>query len=123
VNLVLANQGIDMTNLRSISAAAVAWPVLLAFACVAHGQQDPAQGNKAAKPPVEAAAAESGVATQKPAKPGAQGGSTSPEADAAAAAKGNKAGKPSVAEAASRAGVATQKPAKSGTQSGAASAP
>ena len=110
-----------MTNLRPISAATVALPVLLAFVSVAHGQ-DPAQGNKAAKPPVEAAASQSGVATRKPAKPGAQGGSTSQEADAAAAAKGNKAGKPSVAEAASRAGVATEKPAKSGTQSGAAAA-
>jgi len=111
-----------MTHLRSTAAATVALPALLALASMAHGQQDPAQGNKAAKPPVEAAASQSDVATRKRAKPGAQAGPTSPDADAAAAAKGNKAGKPSVAEAASRAGVATRKPAKSGTQSGAAPA-
>ena len=85
-----------------------------------------AEGNKAAKPPVEAAAAEAGVVTKKPAKQGAQGGPATPEADTAAAAKGNKAGKPPVDDAAAKAGVATKKPAKSGTQSGpapAASAP
>ena len=112
-----------MMNFRSTSAAALALPALLALALsTAHGQQDPAQGNKAGKPPVDAAAEQSGVATKKPAKPGAQSGPATPEADAAAAAKGNKAGKPSVAEAASRAGVATEKPAKSGTQSGEAPA-
>ena len=112
-------------NFRSTSSAALVLPVLLTVALsAAHGQQDPVQGNKAAKPPVDAAAEQSGVATKKPAKPGAQSGPATPEADAAAAAKGNKAGKPSVDDAASRSGVATKKPAKPGAQSGpAASAP
>ncbi len=35
-----------------------------------------AAGNKAAKPPVDAAASSAGVATKKPAKPGAQSGPT-----------------------------------------------
>jgi hypothetical protein len=35
-----------------------------------------AAGNKATKPPVEAAASSAGVATKKPAKPGAQSGPT-----------------------------------------------
>jgi hypothetical protein len=118
----------DMMNFRSASTA-LALPIVLTFAAsFAHGQQDAApsaaQGNKAAKPPVEAAAQESGAATRKPAKPGAQAGPATPEADAADAAKGNKAGKPSVDEAASRSGIATKKPAKPGVQSGpAASAP
>jgi hypothetical protein len=116
-------------NVRS-AALAIAFPALLALVMspVAHGQQDSksppsaAEGNKAAKPPVEAAASQSGVATKKPAKAGAQSGPASPEADATKAAKGNKAGKPSVDDAAERAGVATKKPAKTGTQSGAAPA-
>ena len=122
-----------MIQFRSNFAAAIALPVLLTFAVSsAHGQRDAAsapsgaEGNKAAKPPVEAAAAEAGVVTKKPAKQGAQGGPATPEADTAAAAKGNKAGKPPVDDAAAKAGVATKKPAKSGTQSGpapAASAP
>jgi len=98
-------------------------PVLLALVVTpaARGQQDSAsapsaaQGNKAARPPVEQAASQSDVATKKPAKAGAQSG---PQSADAAAAKGDKAGKPPVAEAASRAGVATKKPAKRGTQSG-----
>jgi hypothetical protein len=127
-------QEIVMIKFRSTFAAAIALPVLLTFAVsAAHGQRDAAssppsgaEGNKAAKPPVEAAAAETGVVTKKPAKQGAQGGPATPEADTAAAAKGNKAGKPPVDDAAAKAGVATKKPAKSGTQSGpapAASAP
>jgi len=118
-----------MINFRSASTA-IALPILmtLAWSPAAHAQQDPApsaaQGNKAAKPPVDAAATESDVATKKPAKPGAQAGPATPEADAADAAKGNKAGKPSVDHAATRSGVATKKPAKPGAQSGpAASAP
>jgi len=35
-----------------------------------------AKGNKAGKPPVDAAASQSGVATKKPAKPGVQSGPT-----------------------------------------------
>jgi hypothetical protein len=117
-----------MMNFRS---ASTALPLVLALtvspAVVA--QQDAAsapsaaEGNKAARPPVEAAASQAGVATRKPAKPGAQSGPASDGAEAAAAAKGNKAGKPPVDAAADRAGVATKKPAKPGTQSGAASAP
>ncbi len=112
-------------NVRCTSAAFASAILLTLPLSAAHGQQDSAQGNKAAKPSVEAAASRSGVATEKPAKSGAQGGAATPEADAAAANKGNKAGKPPVADAAARAGVATKKPAKSGTQSGAtpASAP
>ena len=122
-----------MITFRSHFAAAIALPVLLTFAVsAAHAQRDAAsaptaaEGNKAAKPPVDAAAAETGVVTKKPAKSGAQGGPATPEADNAAASKGNKAGKPPVDDAAAKAGVATKKPAKSGTQSGpapAASAP
>ena len=119
--------------IRSRSAStAVALPLLLALAgSPALAQQDAAsapsaaQGNKAGKPPTDAAANESGVATKKPAKPGAQSGPASPEADAAKA-KGNKAGKPSVDDAAARSEVANKKPAKQGSQSGpapAASAP
>ena len=116
-------------NIRSASTALVL-PFLLALVAspAAHAQQDAAsapsaaQGNKAARPPVESAASQSGVATKKPAKAGAQSGPAPAEADTAAAAKGNKAGTPPVAEAASRAGVATKKPAKPGTQSGAAPA-
>ena len=106
------------------ASTALALPVLMALAAspAAQAQQDPAQGNKAAKPPVEDAASRSDVATKKPAKAGAQSGPAS-ASEATTAAKGNKAGKPPVAEAASRAGVATKKPAKPGTQSGAASAP
>jgi hypothetical protein len=114
-----------MMNLRSVFTA-LALPISLTFALspAAHGQQDAAQGNKAAKPPVEAAASQSGVATKKPAKTGAQAGPATAQADAAQAAKGDKAGKPSVDEAATRSGVATKKPAKPGAQSGpAASAP
>jgi hypothetical protein len=121
-----------MMNIRSASKA-LALPVLLALVgSPAYAQQDAAsvpsaaQGNKAAKPPTEAAAEESGVATKKPAKPGAQSGPAAPEVDAAKSAKGNKAGKPPVDDAAARSDVATKKPAKGGTQSGptpAASAP
>lgn len=119
-----------MTTYR-FACAVLAWPLWLALAGApsAQAQQDStpapsaAQGNKAAKPPVEEAASQSDVANKKPAKAGAQSGPATPEADAAAAAKGNKAGKPSVDQAASRAGVAAEKPAKSGTQGGAASAP
>jgi hypothetical protein len=120
-----------MMNIRSASTT-ITLPLFvvlaLALSPAAHAQQksaptpSAAEGNKAAKPPVDAAAAESGVATKKPAKPGAQSGPAAPEADAATAAKGNKAGAPPVAEAASRSGVATKKPAKSGTQSGPAPA-
>ena len=116
-------------NLRSATTV-LALPFVLTFALApaAHGQQDAApsaaEGNKAAKPPVDAAASQSGVATKKPAKSGAQAGPATPEADAAQANKGNKAGKPPVGDAAARAGVATNKPAKPGAQSGpAASAP
>ena len=121
-----------MMKFRSASTA-LALPMLFALVgSPALAQQDAAsapsaaQGNKAAKPPVDAAATESGVATKKPAKAGAQSGPAASEVDAAAAAKGNKAGKPPVDDAAARAGVANKKPAKSGTQSGpapAASAP
>jgi hypothetical protein len=121
-----------MMNIRSASTA-LALPVLLAFAgSPAQAQQDAAsapsaaQGNKAAKPPTDAVATESGVATKKPAKTGAQSGPTAPEVNAAKSTKGNKAGKPSVDDAAARSEVAKEKPAKSGTQSGpapAASAP
>ena len=116
-----------MMNFRSASTT-LALPLLLALAgSPALAQQDAAsapsaQGNKAGKPPTDAAATESGVATKKPAKPGAQSGPAAPEADAAKASKGNKAGKPSVDDAAARSEVATKKPAKSGSQSGAAPA-
>jgi hypothetical protein len=121
-----------MTHFRSIPAALLLSSMALVAspAALAQTQQDAesatsaAQGNKAGKPPVDAAAARSGVATKKPAKPGAQSGPATPEADAADAAKGNKAGKPPVEEAAQRSGAATKKPAKPGAQSGpAASAP
>jgi hypothetical protein len=118
-------------NVRSTSVA-LTLPILLALTMspAAQAQQVPASpasaahGNKAGKPPVDDAAAQSDVATKKPAKPGAQSGPSTPEADAAGAAKGNKAGKPSVDEAAKRSDVATKKPAKPGAQSGpAASTP
>jgi hypothetical protein len=119
---------IDMMNIRSASTA-LALPVLLALVgSPAQAQQDAAsvpsaaQGNKAAKPPTDAVATESGVATGMPAKPGAQSGPEAPEVDAAKSAKGNKAGKPPVDDAAARSEVATKKPAKSGTQSGPAPA-
>jgi hypothetical protein len=94
----------------------------------ASGAEAAAMGNKAAKPPVDAAASQANVATKKPAKAGAQAGPVAASgADVAdsKAAKGNKAGKPPVDAAASQADVATKKPAKAGAQSGpvAASAP
>lgn len=89
----------------------------------ASAADDAAKGNKAAKPPVEAAASQAEGATKKPAKPGAQAGPMSTSAADAKAAKGNKAGKPPVDAAASQADVATRKPAKPGAQSGPASAP
>ena len=116
-----------MMTLRSASTV-LALPVLLALAAspAVHAQQNPsspeptAQGNKAAKPPVDAAASQSGVATRKPAKPGVQSGPTTPEAEAA---KGNKAGTPAADDDTARADVATKKPAKPGAQSGPASSP
>jgi hypothetical protein len=92
----------------------------LALVLPAHAQQ----GNKPERPPVEAAASQSGVATKQPAKPGSQSGAASaPAAAAASAAQGNKAGTPPSSDEAARSGVATKKPAKPGAQAGPASAP
>jgi hypothetical protein len=91
----------------------------LALVLPAHAQQ----GNKAERPPVEAAASQSGVATKQPAKPGSQSGAASAPGAAASAAQGNKAATPPSSDEAARSGVATKKPAKPGAQAGPASAP
>jgi hypothetical protein len=113
-----------MNHFRFLSKAA-AVPVLLALvAAPVLAQQAPAaQTDKAARPPVDAAASQSGVATKKPAKSGTQSGATPPQADAASAPQSNKAAKPGVADEAARSGVATKKPAKAGAQAGPASGP
>jgi hypothetical protein len=121
-----------MTKFRSIAttttAAFALVPLLmgLTVAPAAHAQAvaasapDASQGNKAAMPPVDAAASQSGVATKKPSKAGAQSGPVSASGPAAAGdgAKTNKAGKPPTDAAAAESGVATKKPAKAGAQSG-----
>jgi hypothetical protein len=120
----------EITMIRSrLLSVALALPMLsaLAVAPAVHAQAAPAasvpQGDKAGRPPVEAAASQSGVATKKPAKSGTQSGPTSAQADAATAEKGNKATKPAVSQEAARSGVATKKPAKAGAQAGPASGP
>jgi hypothetical protein len=119
-------QEITMNPFRFLSRPACV-PVLLALvAAPVLAQQAPtAQTDKAARPPVEAAASQSGVANKKPAKAGTQSGAT-PQggaASAASAVQSNKAGKPAVADEAARSGVATKKPAKAGAQAGPASGP
>jgi hypothetical protein len=110
-----------MTKLRLILPPSLA--LLLAcssMAFTAHAQPastaSPDSGNKAGKPPTDAAASRAGVATKKPSKPGAQSGP--PAASTPDSSSGNKAAKPPTDEAASRSGVATKKPAKPGAQSG-----
>jgi len=111
-----------------VLSAALALPMLSAIVVAPAVHAQPAQsasvpqGDKAGRPPVEAAASQSGVATKKPAKSGTQSGPTSAQADAASAEKGNKATKPAVSQEAARSGVATKKPAKAGAQAGPASA-
>jgi hypothetical protein len=110
-----------MNTSRFLSRAACVPALLALVAAPVLAQQ--AQTDKAARPPVEAAASQSGVANKKPAKAGTQSGATPPQAQAASAVQSNKAGKPAVAGEAARSGVATKKPAKAGAQAGPASGP
>jgi hypothetical protein len=83
-------QEIDMTpHTTKTLLYALTLSASLAAPFAAHAQTTPSaaaaasaasaaeKGNKAGKPPVDAAASEAGVATKKPAKPGAQSGQAS----------------------------------------------
>jgi hypothetical protein len=68
--IALARAPVTVVHAQQPMAAASA----ASAASAGNAASSAAAGNKAAKPPVDAAASRAGVATKKPAKPGAQSG-------------------------------------------------